>query len=101
MATMTKKAAEAEIRGVARRCRGTLDAGARKAVNALLEEGRLAEARASDRANRSGCGFDFNETVAEGSWDGKIHEYECPKCGLKGEYRAPVFYDDAGKALFQ
>ena len=101
MATMTKKSAEEEIRGITRKCRGTLDAGARKAVNALLEEGRLAEARASDRANRSGCGNDFNIIVVGGAWDGKIHEYECPKCGLTGEYRAPVFKDDAGKALFQ
>lgn len=101
MAKMTKKEAEEHIRSIKRRCRGTLSAAARKTVNALLDEGRLPEARQADRANRSGCGADFNDIIVAGPWDGETHEYKCSKCGLEGEYRAPVFYDDEGKPLFQ
>lgn len=40
------------------------------------------------------CGYDFNNTVVDGDWDGKDHAYECPKCQTKGTYRAPFFSAD-------
>jgi len=86
-----KKEHDEAIRATGRRCRGTLSKEVREKVNKLLGEGNLAEARQTDRAGRSGCGADFNDIIAAGSLDGKTHEYECPKCGLKGEYTAPKF----------
>jgi hypothetical protein len=37
------------------------------------------------------CGYDFNETIITNPWDGEIHEYKCPKCNVRGEYRSPLF----------
>jgi hypothetical protein len=42
---------------------------------------------------RAGCGYDFNDTIAAGPLDGMLHTYQCPKCGLQGEYTAPLFDD--------
>ena len=105
---------EKEIRAIARHCRGPaifpeeqriarlkeFQEGDAEARTKLLEEfgikptedhetnfrnlARLVDARV-------GCGYDFNETVLSNPFDGKIHEYECPKCKVKGEYRAPIF----------
>lgn len=47
---------------------------------------------------RSGCGYDFNETILANPLDGKVREYECPKCKVKGEYRAPIFPADEDKS---
>jgi hypothetical protein len=37
------------------------------------------------------CGYDFNEIIIAGPFDGQQHEYTCPKCRQKGTYRAPYF----------
>lgn len=37
------------------------------------------------------CGYDFNETVLAGPFDGQEHGYICPKCGQTGTYIAPIF----------
>ena len=101
MANKTKKQAEEEVRAIKRTCRGPLSEAARKAVNALLADGRLAEARQADRANRKGCGYDFNEIIVGGELDGGTYDYKCPECGVTGHYTAPVFYSDKGDKLFQ
>jgi len=38
-----------------------------------------------------GCGADFNDIICGGPFDGKQHEYTCPKCGQVGMYGAPLF----------
>lgn len=101
MANVTKKQAEEQILAIKKKCRGPLSEAARKTVNALLGDNRLAEARQADRANRKGCGFDFNEIILEGLWDGKGHEYECPDCGVTGHYTAPHWMSEKGTMLFQ
>ena len=40
-----------------------------------------------------GCGYDFNEVVIAGPLDGEEHDYKCPKCGVQGSYRPPLFPD--------
>jgi hypothetical protein len=79
------------IRSVIRVCRGPLPLDIRKRVNNLLWEGKLEAARELDHSNRLGCGYDFNDTIVSGPLDGKEHDYECPMCGVKGTYRAPLF----------
>ena len=37
------------------------------------------------------CGYDFNDTVVAGPWDGELHNYQCPRCGVVGSYRSPLF----------
>jgi len=88
---MNKKEKEAIVKDTALTCRGPLPPKARKLVNKLLEAGDVEKARLVDDENRPGCGYDFNETVLSNPLDGKIHEYECPDCGVTGEYRAPIF----------
>lgn len=41
------------------------------------------------------CGYNFNDIVAAGPWDGKEHDYQCPCCGVVGSYRAPLFPPEA------
>ena len=88
---MTKKEIESHIRSVTRTCRGTLPPKVRKEVNKLMAEGKVTEARDLDASGRSGCGADFNDIIVAGPKDGQNHEYTCPHCGLKGEYKAPIF----------
>lgn len=90
-AKVTLDEAVAIIRLVDRRCRGPLSEEALKEKNALLSQGNLEEASAVDAAGRAGCGADFNEIVVNGKWDGQVHPYKCPACGLEGIYRAPAF----------
>lgn len=45
-----------------------------------------------------GCGYDFNETICAGAFDGEQHAYTCPKCGQTGKYGAPYFENDEGVA---
>lgn len=40
---------------------------------------------------KQGCGYDFNETIIKGAWDGIVYNYVCPKCGLTGDYKSPRF----------
>ena len=47
---------------------------------------------------RFGCGHDFNKIVLAGKFDGKMHGYTCPACGLKGTYFAPRFDAPTGSA---
>lgn len=37
------------------------------------------------------CGYDFNEIIVTGQWDGCEHAYTCPKCGVTGYYQAPLY----------
>lgn len=41
-------------------------------------------------SERPPCGYDFKQTILSGLWDGELHKYTCPKCGVTGEYRAPL-----------
>ncbi|HSR50922.1 MAG TPA: hypothetical protein VLV83_08835 [Acidobacteriota bacterium] len=43
------------------------------------------------RGREGACGYDFNETILSNPLDGKVRDYECPQCGQKGSYRAPLF----------
>lgn len=85
------KAAELIVQDllIGRHCRGTLALGVRQKVNALLAEEKLEEAMKVDAQGRSACGYDFNKTIMAGAFDGKVHAYKCPNCGLEGEYKAP------------
>lgn len=91
MEPITLEQAHTEIRGIARVCRGPLSEDAATVKDALLADGRLEEAAEEDKAGRAGCGADFNDIVCAGPLDGKLHPYECPKCGVTGEYRAPFY----------
>lgn len=88
---MNRDQAVEMIRAVERRCRGCLPAEAREAVVRMMADGRVAEARALDANLRSGCGYDFNEIVITGPWDGQEHAYVCPQCGVEGTYLTPRF----------
>lgn len=87
----------AVINSVTRQCRGPLRVGVREAVDKLLEENKLPEARALDAKSRNGCGYDFNKIVAAGPLDGQEYAYKCPKCGVEGVYGAPLFYAEEVK----
>lgn len=93
---MKREQAIAEIRSVERRCRGPLAENIRSEVIQLLAKGDAETARKIDEANRRPCGYDFNEIVASGPWDGLEHDYECPECGSAGSYRAPWFQNIEG-----
>lgn len=92
---MNAEEREAHVRAIARTCRGGLPPKIREKVNSLLDEGKDVAARTLDRASRPNCGYDFNETILAGDLDGEVHEYECPDCGVKGIYRAPLFDEEA------
>lgn len=79
------------VKAISRRCRGSLPTDIREEINQLLAEGDNAKARLLDRANRAGCGYNFNLTILAGPLDGKVHDYKCPDCGIEGTYRAPWF----------
>jgi hypothetical protein len=79
------------IRAIKRRCLGTIPGEARERVIELLQAGDDESAKRLNRAARSGCTADFNDIIAEGPWDGQEHDYQCPVCGQRGRYRAPVF----------
>ena len=82
---------EAIVRSVGRTCRGPLSEEDREEVNRLLAEGDTVEAQKVDKAGRTDCGYDFNDTILSNELDGLEHEYECPDCGLTGIYIAPLF----------
>lgn len=104
---MTRAAAVAMVRASERRCRGragsrlfradhaaterdAIEKAVRAKITALLAQGDEVAARAVDNDLRAGCGRDFNDTVLAGPLDGQEHAYECPGCGAKGTYRAPL-----------
>ena len=37
------------------------------------------------------CGYDYNQFVINGPWDGQRHETKCPQCGLEDFYIAPIY----------
>ena len=88
-----KAEAEASIRTVGRLCRGPISQADRNVVNLLLNEGNEEDARNWDAISRPGCGYDFNNIVVDGPWDGESHPYTCPKCGCTGSYQAPAFQE--------
>jgi len=94
---VTREEIEAQVRSVQRRCRGPLREDARKVVRSLLADGLLEEAQRADEAGREYCGYDFNDIICSGPFDGKEHGYVCPKCGVTGRYIAP--YDAGGSPL--
>lgn len=65
----------------------------RAQVNAEVARVQARVREIARREARAGCGYDFNETVIAGPFDGEEHEYKCPNCGLTGVYRAPHFDD--------
>jgi len=83
--------AEKTIRAIERRCRGPQPEKIAHVITKLLRTGKVEEAKSLDRVSRSGCGYDFNETILKNPLDGKEHDYKCPKCGVTGSYRAPKF----------
>lgn len=71
--------ATAIIRSIGRTCSGRI-------VQERDEEGNVLKS--------SPCGYDFNNVVVDGDWDGKERSYQCPRCKVKGTYRAPFFNGD-------
>jgi hypothetical protein len=47
-------------------------------------------ARELDAAMRTGCGWNFNEVIEAGPFDGTSHVATCPKCGQGIAYRLPI-----------
>ena len=45
-----------------------------------MDAGKVEEARGVE--TRSGCGYDFSQTVLNHPFDGAEHETPCPKCGV-------------------
>jgi hypothetical protein len=60
-------------------------------VAALLIAGHQREARLLDDALRVPCGADFADIVLANPLDGCEREYECPLCGVRGRYTAPLY----------
>lgn len=60
-------------------------------ITSLLTEGQPEAAAALERVLRKRCGADFNDIIAAGPLDGSEQTYKCPKCGLTGRYRAPLY----------
>jgi len=60
-------------------------------IHRLTEAGHKEAARQLDGVLRPGCGADFNDIVVAGPWDGEQHDYQCPKCKVRGKYTAPMF----------
>lgn len=126
---MTEEELIADIRAVARTCRGPLPSGARAYIAELLQRGDKGTARIVDVYNRGReenvpfvvrlgtlprpgtadmhefvfsdgsirtdvqaeiCGYDFNNIIADGPFDGQGHTYTCPQCGVTGFYHAPL-----------
>ncbi len=91
-AITTPKQAEDIIRAVGRTCRGPYtDESAREAVTDLMRRGEMEQARQLEDGSRNPCGYDVNEIVVAGPWDGEDYEVACPGCGQKITYRAPSF----------
>jgi hypothetical protein len=40
---------------------------------------------------RKGCGQDINDVILAGPLDGQIHEFNCPRCGIRSRYIPGVF----------
>jgi hypothetical protein len=109
----TRAQAAAVITSCARRCRGrlgSLQAPAdatedqraaaeyelRLKIGAALQAGDEALAKALDIDTRRPCDYDFNEIVLANPLDGLEHDYQCPRCGVVGTYRAPMFPELVG-----
>ena len=58
-------------------------------------EGLLRQVASLISAHTEVCGYDFNDIVVAGLWDGKEHNYQCPRCCVAGSYRAPLFPPEA------
>ncbi|HEV8448606.1 MAG TPA: hypothetical protein VGQ44_17370 [Gemmatimonadaceae bacterium] len=94
----TRKDAEAFVRSIHLTCRGPKSEKHAAAIAQLLDEGRNAEAADMDDASRRhpltgayNCGANTNDVICAGPFDGAIHEYTCPRCGVHARYRAPLF----------
>ena len=99
------QAEEIIVRSVGRKCRGrigsklkpskdnadALEAVLRKEIVEALNDNDDIRARAIDNISRAECGYDFNDTIMSSPLDGKEQAYVCPRCGVKGTYRAPKF----------
>jgi hypothetical protein len=60
---------------------------------ALINAGYEREARLLDDLARVPCGADFGEEVVlKYPLDGRHREYQCPKCGVRGVYDAPLYH---------
>lgn len=81
--------------GLALRLKGSLDKrfrlNHRREVTCQNWENLLQQTAKLITAHTEDCGYDFNDTVVAGPWDGKEHDYQCPHCGVEGGYRAPLF----------
>jgi hypothetical protein len=60
-------------------------------ISTLLAEGMHDQANQIDTVLRATCGYDINELIIEGGFDGDEHQQECPWCGTKLSWRAPWF----------
>lgn len=96
--TWTRAEAEAHIRQTVGRCLGPRDPEKYAQWQRLMDQGKTEEAR--QISTRTGCGYDFAETVLAHPFDGQEREVVCPKCGVTTSYRAPVFdgLDETKKA---
>lgn len=44
----------------------------------------------NDTIGKPMCGYDVNQIILSNPFDGKEHEYICPRCGLEEFYIAPI-----------
>lgn len=60
-------------------------------VDRLIEDGHNDMANLLNLLARKKCGRDLTEIVESFDFDGKVHEYECPACGMSHSVRrSPV-----------
>lgn len=59
--------------------------------SAFFQMGEIEAAKELDAKLRLGCGANFGEISGRGYVDGRVMPYKCPKCGLEGEYRTPIY----------
>jgi hypothetical protein len=76
----------------------TTDQGLAALFKVGATDAHHAAARLLNAASRPGCGYDFTETVLSNPLDGQERDYVCPRCGVTGSYRAPLFLPDGVEA---
>lgn len=79
---------DAHVRSLNLRCQGPRDEIAMAGWQRLMDKGLVEEARTIQ--TRTGCGYDFSQTVMAEPYDGAEHESTCPQCGVTTSWRSPT-----------
>lgn len=87
----TKAGMESHVRSLNLRCQGPRDDKQMAQWQGLMDAGKVEEARVIQ--TRTGCGYDFGQTVLSEPFDGAEHESTCPKCGVVTSWRSPTLAD--------